>query len=220
MSSPQTYDDLVTAIQNMAEDDSSEFLAFIPTAIGLAEDRLFRSLDFDFSSTDSLATVNAQATLNKPSGHRWTHAMYITVSSEKRRLKKKTEDFIYSYWPNVSTTGVPKYYASQNDTVWLLAPTPNGVYTITCEYEKKPEALSDSEQTNVFTEYFPDALFYATMSVMCEFMKDPARKQEWENKYAEAINTANNEGRRERQDDDSNMHNPMGGRNVLEKDKA
>lgn len=220
MSSPQTYDDLVTAIQNMAEDDSTEFEQFIPTAIGLAEDRLFRSLDFDFSVTGSLSTVNAQATLDKPTGHRLTHAMYVTVSSEKRRLKKKSEDFIYSYWPNSATTGVPKYYASKDDVTWLLAPTPNGVYTVVCEYQKKPTKLEDSNQTNVFTTYFPDALFYATMSVMCEFMKDPSRKQEWEAKYVEAINTANNEGRRERQDDDSNSHNPIGGRNSLEKDKA
>lgn len=220
MPSPSTYADLITAITDMAEDDTAEFLAYIPTAIGLAEDRLFRNLDFDFSNTSTTTTTGSSNELLKPSGHRLTHNLYLTVSDEKMRLKKKTEDFIYSYWPNSATTGVPKYYADKDNATWLLAPTPAGAYTITYEIIKKPTPLSPSNTTNIFTEYFPDSLFYATMSVMCEYMKDGDRKAEWEQKYSDAVNTANNEGRRYRQDDDTNNNNLQGGRNTLEKGKA
>jgi hypothetical protein len=220
MASPSTYSELVSAVIDMAEDDTTEFGSFLPTAIGLAEDRLFRNLDFDFSNTTTVTTTNGNNEVTKPAGHRVTHNLYVTVAGEKIRLKKKTEDFIYSYWPNSSTTGTPKYYGDKDNSTWILAPTPDSTLTITCEIIKKPTALSGSNATNLFTDYFPDALFYATMSVMCEYMKDPERKAEWEQKYSDSVNTANNEGRRYRQDDDTNNNNLQGGRNTLEKGKA
>lgn len=215
-----SYTNLLSAVTAMAEDNSTEFSDFLPKAVHLAEARLFRNLDFDFSSTASMTTVNGAAEVNKPTGHRLTHNLYVTVSNEKIRLLKKTEDFLYSYWPNPTVTGIPKYYGDKDTSVWTLAPTPNGNYTLTYEIIKQPDLLGPTNETNVFTTYFPDALFYATMSVMCEFMKDMERKQEWEAKYSDSINTANNEGRRYRQDDATNNHNTNGGRNVLEKDKA
>lgn len=214
------YNDIVSAVQTTAEDTSAEFVAYIPTAIQLAEERLFRNLSIDFSSTTSVTTTNFVTTVAKPTGHRVTHNLYISVSGEKRRLVKKTEDFIYSYWPNSSTTGVPKYYADADVDNWILAPTPNSAYTITCEIVAKPAALSTLNTTNIFTEYYIDVLFYATMSAMADWMKDDAMKAKWDGLTNNAIDTINNEGRRYRQDDATNNNNPTGGRNILEKGGA
>jgi hypothetical protein len=220
MASPTTYDDLVTAVIAAAEDDSAEFAGYLPTAIGLAEDRVFKESDIDFSSEATLTTTITQSTLAKPTGHRITHNLYLTVSGSRRRLIKKTEDFLRQYWPSTSATDVPKYYADKDDLTWLLAPTPNGSYTVTAEVILKPTYLSDANQTNKLITLAPDALFYASMSAMCDWMQDPDAKQRWESDYNGAISFVNNEGRRARQDDNTHTNNPEGGRNTLKKGEA
>ena len=41
------YSTLVSAVQEAAENDGAEFLAYLPTAIALAEELLFKDLDLD-----------------------------------------------------------------------------------------------------------------------------------------------------------------------------
>lgn len=217
MPSPTNYNELITAITTLCEDSSTEFAAYLPTAIGLAEDRLFRELDFDFSSTVNLSTTISTNTLVKPSGHRITHNLYVTNGSVKQRLIKKTEDYIYDYWPNSSLTDVPKYYADKDDLTWVLAPTPNATYTITAEIIMKPTALSGTNLTNTILKYFPDVLLNASMSAMAEWMKDPELQSIYEQKLQSVLLSANNEGRRYRQDDNTKTNNPEVGRNTLTK---
>lgn len=220
MPSPTTYTELVTAITAVCEDSSAEFAAYLPTAIGLAEDRLFRELDFDFSSTTNLSTTISTNTLTKPLGHRITHNLYVTNGSVKQRLIKKTEDFIYDYWPNATVTDVPKYYADRDDLTWILAPTPNATYTITAEIILKPTALSGTNATNNILKYFPDVLFNASISAMAEWMKDTELQNIYEQKLQSVLLSANNEGRRYRQDDNTKTNNPETGRNTLTKASA
>lgn len=210
MTSPASYSELTSAIIALAEDDSDEFEAYLPTAIGLAEDRLFREVDIDFSKTDTITTSNTVDTVAKPSDYRVGHNLYVTVSGSKVRLLKRTEDFLYDYWPSTSSTGTPKYYAEKDVDYFLLKPTPNATLTITVEYEFKPLPLSDSNTTNLWTDLYPDLLFYAAMSNICEWQKDPERKAEWEAKLQGGLNSVNNEGRRSRQEDDNQK-----GRNTL-----
>lgn len=209
-----TYDDLVTLAQQLAEDTSSEFLTYLPTAIQLAEDRLFRIMDINFSKEGILTTSNNQRDVTKPSDYRVTHDVYIEISGERQRLINKTEDFIKDYWPSLSETSVPKYYADKDLLTWMLAPTPNGVYNLYVEYEGPPTPLSPSNQTNVFIDMYPDVLTYAVMSNVCEWMKDDERKGVWEEKLAEALASTNNEGERQRHDDNTNVNNPIGGKNT------
>lgn len=220
MPSPTTYAELIAAVTTVAEDESDEFAAYLPTAIGLAEDRLFRELDFDFSNTTTVSTTISDNNLTKPLGHRVTHNLYVTVSGVKQRLIKKTEDFIYDYWPNSTVTDVPKYYADKDDLTWILAPTPNATYTITAEIISKPSSLSVTNTSNAILKYFPDVLFNATMSAMCEWMKDTTLQGVYEQKLQAVLLSANNEGRRYRQDDNTKTNNPETGRNTLTKASA
>lgn len=203
MTSPNTYNLLVSTSQTILEDTSAEFVAYIPRAIGLAEDRLFRLLDIDFTVTAPLTTTTSNELLAKPSNHRVTNNLYITANNTRTRLIKKTDDFLSDYWQNPSTTGLPKYYSDFNNSNWRLAPTPDSLYIITCEYQAIPDKLSLSTQTNIYTSYFPDLLYYAVLSNLSEWQKDEVRKQEWEGKFQEALASANNEGVRQRIDDNT-----------------
>jgi hypothetical protein len=197
------------------EDDTTEFVDYIPTAIRLAENRLFRELDIDFSTVLGPLTMTAgNQEVLKPTNHRVTHNIYASIGGERVRLIKKTEDFLYDYWPNIAVLGPPKYYADKDNSSWLVAPVPDLPYTIQVEGEVVPENLSLSNQENIFTELCPDLLFFSTLSEMCDWMRDDERKATWETKITMALTSANNEGRRSRRDDNTNVNNPTGGRNT------
>lgn len=211
---PTSYANLKLIIQELAEDDSQEFIDYIPTAVYLAEERLYRLVDHDFTKEDtskSLAVNNK--TLVKPTDHRVTNNLYITVSGELVRLIHKSESFLRDYWPSTTDTGVPKYYGNKSDTQWRVVPTADGSYNVTIDYEAQPEVLSDSNTTNIYITKYPDLILYASLSAVAEWMRDTEFKQEWENKLQEALGSTNVEGVRERRDDNAHVFNPEGGLN-------
>jgi hypothetical protein len=212
---PTSYNNLKAIIQEIAEDTSQEFVDYIPTAIYLAEERLFRLVDHDFTKEDTSKTLTVNnKTITKPTDHRVTKNLYITVGGELVRLIRKSESFIRDYWPSTTATGVPKYYGNKNDTQWTVAPTADGSYNVTIDYEAQPTALSSSNQTNIFITKYPDLLLYASLSAAAEWMRDSEFKAEWENKLQEALGSTNIEGVRDRRDDNAHVYNPEGGLNT------
>lgn len=222
---PTSFNGLVSAIKAIAEDDSSEFEAYIPVAIHLAEQRLVKELDTEGLHFTASVTANASGnTLSKPSGYLLGYDLsYRTsgVNSPRVFVTKKTPAYVKDYWPvgNVSTSayphGRPKYYADLNDTQFIFAPSADYAYVFSLEYSKQVSALSSTVASNYYSEKASDCLFYATMSNMAEFMKDYEVQTIWENKYNRAMQTKNNEGRRGRRDDGTDPRNPEKGRNTL-----
>jgi hypothetical protein len=60
----------------------------------------------------------------------------------------------------------------------------------------------------------------ASMSAMAEWMKDTELQTIYEQKLQAVLMSANNEGRRYRQDDNTKTNNPETGRNTLTKASA
>ena len=205
MSSPNTYALLVAAVIAATEDDSTEFADYLPTAINMAEDRMFRELELNYSVvSNSLSCTTSDQLIAKPTGLRVTNGIFITVSNEKIPLIKRGDTFCTDYWTNSATTGVPKYYTERDDDNWRVVPTPASNYALEVHYEAQPDYLvSGSNETNIYTDKYPDLLFYATMVNMCEWMKDTERKSEWENRYADAVNSVNGESLRNSKEDNA-----------------
>lgn len=225
---PDTFDGLVSAVKSLAEDDSQEFERYIPTAIHLAEQRLVKELDTEgLHHTASIVGTASSNILEKPSGYLFSYDLNYRVSninSERKFVTKKSDDYVKEYWPVGRTStdeyphGLPKYYADLNNTQFIVAPAMNENYVFTLEYSKQVSALSSTVQSNYYTEFVSDALFYATMSNMAEFMKDYEVQPIWENKYNRAMETKNNEGRRARRDDGTSPQSPERSRNTLRGD--
>jgi len=205
MSSPTTYTLLVDTIIAATEDDSAEFLAYLPTAINMAEDRLFRELDINYSTVNtSLTCTIGDQTIDKPTDLRVTNGLFIKVGSDLVSLTKRGDEFCSDYWPNATTQDVPRYYAERDIERWRVVPTPDDDYQLEVHYEVKPAYLVEStNETNIYSERYPDLLFYATMVNMCEWMKDTERKAEWENRYSDAVNTVNGEGLKNSKEDNA-----------------
>ena len=219
---PSTYNGLVSAVKALAEDDSTEFAAYIPTAIFLTEEKLIKDLDTEsLITTTSVTGVAGSNLLTKPTGTRFTREIsFRTSSGTKEHLTLKTNDYLRDYWPAITSTstypnGQPEYYANEDGDSWLLAPTPASAYNYTVQTTQQLTHISAANQTNYFTDFCSDALYYGTMMGMAEFMKDYSTRDLWKSNYVEAIQTLNNQGRRERRDDSTHPNNPQGGPNTL-----
>lgn len=212
-----TYDSLVSALVDEAEDDSSEFAAFIPIAIDLAERRLEKQLDTDGMVVVTTITVTAGSyIIPKPSGYRFPRDVEAVVSGNILPLKKKVNSFLRDYWPNpTETTTEPLYYADYDKNNIMIAPTMTSTTNLLMTAAIRPTRLSAGNQTNYFIDEIPEALFYAAMCNMAEFMKAWDSLKVWENKYTDAMGGVINEGRRARRDDDTKPNTNPSANNTL-----
>lgn len=213
-----SYDDLVDACKEALEDDSSEFVSFLPVAINNAELRLTK--ETDIIGRINYATVSASsgsALISKPSDYRVGRSFTSITGSTRKVLRKKTNDFIEVYWPVRTSTGTPKYYADYDDNFFLVAPAPtSAVGSFVVEYEGRPTALSSSNQTNAFTETCPDLLFYATMLELTgTYARNPDLYSRYNELYIAARDALHNESRRGRRDDGIQVNNTELGQNTL-----
>lgn len=222
MAAYNNYNDLVQTIKDVSEDDSTEFSNFIPKAIRAAELRLTKDIDtIGLKQNITLNTSVGQRTVFKPSGFRFIHDVFLVDPSTQSevRLKAMADDYLRDYWPSTVNTARPKYFAQDYDTDnFLLAPTPDNVYTLRLNIAADVTPISVSNQTNYFTDQCGETLFYATMVEMKRFGKDEAGTQFWEQAYMQSIAALNNQGRRNRRDDGFPPANPSGGQNTLKGD--
>ena len=151
----------------------------------------------------------------KPTGYLVGYDISYGTSTGRKILTKKTNDFVKDYWPNETSVGQPKYYADEDDTRIRIAPAAVSSYQYRFSIEKQPTHLGVSTSSNYFSEKLPDALLYATMGYMSDYMKDFAANKEWESKYQNAISTISNQARRERRDNGSEPRNPTTNMNTL-----
>ena len=122
------------------------------------------------------------------------------TDNERVTLQKKDSSYINEYWPNRTSTGVPKYYANwDNDTI-ILAPTPNAAYTIELAYNAQPTGLSSSNTTTWVSNNAPQLLLYACLIEAFKFLKNPDMLNIYTVSYKEELQTMGQEqmGRRRR----------------------
>lgn len=207
------YTSLVQALKEAAEDYSSEFASFIPTAIGNAEIRLFR--EFDIIGKRKIAYPNVTLgvrLVDKPSDFRTARSVFLVNPSTGRKtlLKRKTTDYLNVFWPLESATDNPRYYTELSDTKFVLAPTPNQTTTLYLEYEGLPERLSASVATNIFTKYTPDLLFHASMVELSRFSRNQEQLASHESAFQDIKRFMGAEALRGLKDDGVVFGNPQG----------
>ena len=199
------YTTLVQAVKDSAEDDGAEFSSYIDTAIGLAEERLFRELIIQDLETEVTGALTAySSTITKPSGYRISNYVSIVVNGARRLLQMKTDEFLIDYWPNTSIYGVPKYYSDSAKSYLSFAPVPDAGYTYYIKCYKKPSGLSNTNASNYYVERLPDVLFAAVMVEMHVFMKHWDIVALWEQKYQQAKESWTDFALRQKRDDGPN----------------
>ena len=143
-----TLTTLKSAIQDYTENTETTFVSNLRSFIRSAEDRIFKSVDFEvFRKNATSAVTSSDPYMSVPTDFLAPFSLSITSSSSKIFLLEKDVNFVQEYNPNSSTTGTPKYYARFDVDNFIISPTPDSNYTATIHYYYRPTSLSDSTIT-------------------------------------------------------------------------
>ena len=188
--SVMTYDSLVENIQSYLERSDTATLDKIPLFIMLAEQVIASEIKFLGNLTvNTSAMVATQAIIDKPARWHKTVSMNITVAGKRFPVLLRKYEYLREYWPNASSTGVPKFYCDYDYTHWLVAPTPTSAYSFEVLYYERVQPLDSSNQTNWFTIYAPQALLYGSLLQAMPFLKNDERMGMWQQQYDLIIQT-------------------------------
>lgn len=102
-------------------------------------------------------------------------------------LYPRSYEYCRNSFPDDSARGRPGFYADYNVDHWLIAGTPDLPYPYEVKYHRLPPMLDESNQTNVWTEYAPEALLYGTLLEATPFLKNDERISVWQGMYDKAV---------------------------------
>ena len=206
-----TYTSLTSDIQTWMENTGTDFVDQIPNFIAATEFRLSREVDpIGFESQQASAFTADDPYLNIPTSTKLINYLDVIVNGEKSFLQIKPTEYLQEYWPNVSITGVPKYFANFTDDVLLIAPTPDSGYTCQLGYTSNIAGLSSNVTTNWYSNNAPYGLLFGCLSEANLFTKNIEDYTIYNKKYTEAVATINNQARRRRRTDYTFPGSPLG----------
>mgnify|MGYP006277682651 CR=1 FL=1 len=190
MATVMTYTSLYDDIASYLERSDTATLDKIPTFIMLAEQVIAAEIKFLGNLTvNEAAMVANDPVIEKPARWHKTVSMNVVVDGEKRPVFLRKYEYLREYWPDPTQTDVPAYYADYDYTHWLVAPTPASNYSFEVLYYQRLQPLDDTNQTNWFTEYAPQALLYGSLLQAMPFLKNDDRISMWQAQYQAIMQT-------------------------------
>ena len=179
------YSDLKTTVANYL--GRSDLTAQIPTFITLAETRLARQLRLrQMLKVVTTQTTGGDGTVGLPSDFLTVRDFYVDVNPRQPLTYLSPSAFTRDARPHES--GKPIFY-TQRGLEFELAPKPDTNYTVVLLYYAKPDAMSDSNPSNVFMANCPDALLYGTLLEAEPYLMNDARLAVWTQLYANAVSS-------------------------------
>lgn len=190
-----TYDSLTSTVLQYLERKDQAVVDFIPTAISLAEFEIAQEIKTlgQLEVVDS-TLLAGNPVIQKPARWRKTVSMTIVNSSgEKQPLLLRKLEYLNNYWPDVTETDLPLYYADYDYDHWLFAPTPDQDYAFEALCYTRLQPLDSNNQTNWLTQNAPNAMLFGTLKQTAPFLKNDARLALWSQMFTEALNALKTE---------------------------
>ena len=184
------YATLTTLVQQYCESTETSFVANIPTFVGLAEERIYNSVQIPAIRRNQIGTLSINNKyLTLPSDWLATFSLTVIdpVTNAQEFLLDKDVNFIRQSYPDPDDTGIPKYYAIFDDNTLILGPTPNAAYQVEMHYYYLPQSIVTAG-TSWLGDNFETVLLYGTLREAYTYLKGEAdMMQYYEQKYQEAI---------------------------------
>ena len=183
-----TYAELTAAIKDYANNTETNFVAAIPTFVKQAEQRIYRSVNLPVNRKNVAGTLtDGNQYLTMPTDFLFPLSLSITSSSNQIFLLKKDSNFIRSTYPNASTKGTPKYYATFASDSFIIGPTPDANYVTELHYYYQPASIVDTSPSWLGTNA-DTALLYGSLVEAYTYMKgDADMMQLYQQRYQEAV---------------------------------
>ena len=193
-----TYAQLRQAVQDYTENDEASFVNNIPLFIRLAEERILKSVRLNLFQKNQFGNTTASNKfLGAPSDFLAPFSLSLTNGSDIQFLEFKNLDFVQTYNPDASVTGVPKYYAQFDYENFILAPTPDSNYTVDIHYLYRPASLTAGADagTTWLSENAEITLLYGSLIEAYTYMKgEPDLLNVYNTRFAESLARMKNLG--------------------------
>jgi len=216
MTTGLTYSQYVNQIATMAVVDPADdaYVTILPQMITYAENRMYRDIDFLFTSTSitgyqlsvgsrsltiptTLANgtgtfvVSEQINIITPSG------TSNPDNGTRNPLIPTTKEFLDAVYGSSSYTGLPKYFVPFNDTLFYVGPFPDNNYYVEVVGTYRPNSLSATNTTTFISLYLPDVFIMASMIYISAYQRnfgrqsdDPAMAQSYESQYKALLSSS------------------------------
>jgi hypothetical protein len=186
------------------ERDDAEFVAMIPTLIGLAQSAIAAELKTLLQLVVVTTTLTASnPVLIKPT--RWRKTISMKINGAPVVLR--SQDYIAQY-NSESTTGQPKFYAEYDYNNWNFAPSPNANYPVEIIYYSLVQPLDSTNQTNLFTQIAPQAMLFGTLLQAQGYLKALDKLPVWKAYYTDCIASLKKEDNSRRIDRNTTVQEP------------
>jgi hypothetical protein len=203
MTTGLTYSQYKTLIATLAVVDEADpaYNTILPQMITYAENRMYRDLDFLFTSTSitgyNIPTGSRSITI--PQGtivvsdqiNIITPAGTINPDAGTRTpCLPTTKEFLDAVYGAASYTGMPQYFVPFNDNLFLFGPYADQSYYVEIIGTYRPASLSATNTTTFISLYLPDVFTMASMIYISGYQRDfgrqsddPQMAQSYENQY-------------------------------------
>jgi hypothetical protein len=184
------YAQLSQLVQQYCATTESSFVANMPTFVGLAEERIYNSVQLPAIRKNSTGTVTSEFPyVALPEDWLATFSLAVIDPSTNGYLYLLDKDvnFIRAAYPSPLDTGIPQYYAQFDAATLILGPTPDDTYTVELHYYYYPETLVTAG-TTWLSENFESVLLYGAVREAYLYLKGEVDlTQMYEQKYQEAL---------------------------------
>jgi hypothetical protein len=180
----------VTQIATMAvvEPANSAFLVILPQMITYAENRIYRELDFLFTSiaTTAYGLTAGSRVISVPAGTLVVPEQINLITpagtsdpnaGNRVPLLPTTKEFLDQvYGSGLSANrGQPKYFVPFDDYTFLVGPYPDSSYTCEIVGTYRPDSLSATNLTTFISLYLPDLFIMASMIYISAYQRNFGR---------------------------------------------
>lgn len=188
MTTGLNYTQYVNQIATLAVVDPADvnYQAILPQMITYAENRIYRDVDFLFTSVATTAyglTVGSRQ-IAVPSGTFVVPEQINVITpmgtaspdtGVRNPLLPCTKEFLDQVYNNSQQRGLPKYFCPFDDYTFLVGPYPDQNYMCEIIGTYRPDSLSASNPTTFISLYLPDVMIMASMIYISGYQRNFGR---------------------------------------------
>jgi hypothetical protein len=204
------------ATMAVVEPTDPAFLTILPSMITYAENRMYRDLDFLFTSiaTTAYGMTAGSRIIAVPAGT-FVVPEQINVlvgssnpdTANRVPLLPTTKEFLDAVYGSgaPANRGLPKYWVPFDDYTFLVGPYPDISYPCELIGTYRPESLSATNKTTFISLYLPDVFIMASMIYISAYQRnfgrandDPQMAVTYESQYQTLLKVADLEENRKK----------------------
>jgi hypothetical protein len=183
----------ITQIATMAvvEENNADFLKILPQMITYAENRMYRDIDFLFTSEASTSysvSLNSRTiTLPVPALAGGTLVVTEQINlitpagtsnpnlGTRVPLTPTTKEFLDAVYGDSTLTGQPQYWVPFNDNIFFVGPYSDANYTVEIVGTYRPQSLSATNTTTFISLNLPDLFIMVSMIYASAYQRNFGR---------------------------------------------